>query len=306
MESKFREISDPKSWEKYFKSLLKLHFGQSCVFDIPDEHGGDWGIECYTASGEIYQCYFPTDKPTTSKLYEAQRDKINSDLIKLTDKNAQIFSEIFSSRNIKIKRWILATPIFNTKMLSKYTAKKSQEIRELGLDFIDNDFQIMVQTDEDFEYEKQKLLDCHTYIKVEVEEVSEQDLASWINENVGFMNDLYPKLCKLTDNDIDKINHHKQEISRLYLNFQNTLDVYSNEFPQLHVALIDCINSRKKHLKNRISLLGKKAPPALMEENLERLESDLKSIFPRMLGGHREELCWGAISSWLIECPLRF
>ncbi len=41
----FNEINDPKSWEVYFKSLLKYRYGQENVFDIPDQNEGDWGVE---------------------------------------------------------------------------------------------------------------------------------------------------------------------------------------------------------------------------------------------------------------------
>lgn len=43
MATEFKEINDPKSWEKYFKTLLKYHLGQANVFDIPDQNEGDWG-----------------------------------------------------------------------------------------------------------------------------------------------------------------------------------------------------------------------------------------------------------------------
>ncbi len=43
MTVQFSEINDPKSWETYFKSLLKYRYGQENVFDIPDQNEGDWG-----------------------------------------------------------------------------------------------------------------------------------------------------------------------------------------------------------------------------------------------------------------------
>lgn len=307
MATEFKEINDPKSWEKYFKTLLKYHLGQANVFDIPDQNEGDWGVECYTACGQVFQCYFPDAQHTVTKLYEKQREKINDDLKKLTVTNANVWKEIFINHGIKVKSWVLATPLFNNKMLAKYIAKKTKEVRELNLDFIDENFRVSVQTADDYPVEQQQLANCFTQLRLDVDVISDDDLAEWINENVGFLSDLHPKLVILAENDESEINSQKHVISHFYLNYQNMLDVLSRDYPQIHISVIDCVNARKNSLKQRISFLGKqKAPSTLLEEHIEQLEKDLESVVPNILGGTRTDMCYGVIASWLIECPLRF
>lgn len=303
----FKEINDPKSWEQYFKTLLRYRYGQENVFDIPDQNEGDWGVECYTSCGKVFQCYFPDSNHSVSKLYESQRNKIHNDLKKFTEDNVKIWQDIFDNQGIKVKCWILATPTFNNKLLAQYISKKTKEIRSKNLSFLDGDFRVSVQTDNDYPIEKQTLSSCFTQLRIEVNDISDNELAQWIDENVGFLSDLFPKLEKLADGNNDEIKSHKLAISNFYLTYQNMLDVLQNDYPQIHLSVLDCVNARKNNLKHGIALLGKsKAPATLLEDHIKRLEADLEKVVPNVLGGTRTDMCYGVIASWLIECPLRF
>jgi len=307
MASEFNEINDPKSWEMYFKSLLKYHYGQENVFDIPDQNEGDWGVECYTSCGKVFQCYFPDKNHSVSKLYENQRNKINTDLKKLTVTNAGIWKKTFDNQSIKIKSWVLATPLYNNKLLAQYIAKKTKEIRSLGLDFIDDDFRVSVQTADDYPIEQKNLANCFTQLKIDINEITDEYLVEWIGEKVGFLADLHPKLVILADGDEKAIDNQKLAISNFYLTYQNMLDVLERDFPQIHLTVIDCVNARKQKLKQRISLFSiGKAPSTILEDNIQQLENDLERVMPNFFGGTRSDMCAGVIAGWLIECPLRF
>lgn len=303
----FEEINDPKSWERYFKSLLRYRYGQENVFDIPDQNQGDWGVECYTACGKVFQCYFPDGKHSVATLYKNQREKVHEDLKKLTEDNASIWQEIFDNQGIKVKFWILATPTFSNKLLAQYISKKTKEVREKKLSFIDNDFRVSVHTDDDYPLEKQTISSCFKQLRLDVEQISDDELAQWISENVGFLSDLFPKLEKLTGGNLEEINAQKLAISNLYLTYQNMLDVLKNDYPQIHLSVLDCVSARKNNLKQRIALIGKsKAPAELLADHINQLEKDLERVVPNVLGGTRTDMCYGVIASWLIECPLRF
>ena len=303
----FEEINDPKSWEKYFKSILKYHFGQTDVFDIPDENEGDWGVECYTSCGKVFQCYYPTGHHTVTTLYESQRDKINRDLKKLTEKNVAVWRSIFDNQGILVKSWVLATPRYTNKYLSKYITDKTREVRLKSLPFIDKDFRVSVQTHEDYPLEMQALSSSFKKINVEVDEVSDSELASWIEENVGFLSDLTPKLEKLVGNDESQVNSQKVAISNFFLTYQNMLEVLQKDYPQIHLSVLDCVAARKNNLKRKIALTGiGKAPATILEDEIRELERDLEKVVPNVLGGTRSDLCYGIVAGWLIECPLRF
>ncbi len=115
--------NDPKSWEKYFKDILRKHYGPQNIKDIPDSYGGDFGIECYSLSGaafskHAFQCYLPEQYSDKEKLTKAQQNKIRKDIYKLTIKNLKSFSILF--QDMKISRWILATPEYLDSGMALY------------------------------------------------------------------------------------------------------------------------------------------------------------------------------------------
>ena len=92
--------NDPKSWEKYFKDILRKHYGTSNIKDIPDSYGGDFGIECYSFNGHAFQCYLPEQYSDKKKLTKAQQNKIRNDINKLTVKNIKSFTILFEGMKI--------------------------------------------------------------------------------------------------------------------------------------------------------------------------------------------------------------
>ena len=57
--SSFIENLSPKEWENFCEVMLRQHYGAKNFYPVPDQDGGDLGIEFYTADGTIFQCYYP-------------------------------------------------------------------------------------------------------------------------------------------------------------------------------------------------------------------------------------------------------
>ncbi|MWU82958.1 hypothetical protein GP940_32170, partial [Escherichia coli] len=144
--------SDPKVWEQYFKSIIRLHYKPANCCDLPDSQNGDFGIECYTLSRHVFQCYLPEQSSDIEKLVKAQRKKINNDISKFTTKYKADLELLFG--DTKISRWILATPYSKSAKLTQYCTQKSLRVRELKLPYVADDFQILVQTDSDYVTER--------------------------------------------------------------------------------------------------------------------------------------------------------
>ena len=58
----FVDNLDPKKWEKFCERMLRNHYGNEVFFPVTDEDSGDRGIEFYTNTGLIFQCYYPGKK----------------------------------------------------------------------------------------------------------------------------------------------------------------------------------------------------------------------------------------------------
>ena len=73
---------DGDSWEKFCQVCFKLKYEVDGYQEIPAWQG-DFGIEGFTRTGTLFQCYCPDEDYSGDELYEKQRDKITEDLNKL-------------------------------------------------------------------------------------------------------------------------------------------------------------------------------------------------------------------------------
>ena len=79
---------DPNKWEELIDKLYRIKYKDEGYQYIPARGGGDYGIEGYTETGKVYQCYFPEGEYSPKDLYEKLRDKMSIDLGKI-EKNQQ-------------------------------------------------------------------------------------------------------------------------------------------------------------------------------------------------------------------------
>ncbi|MBT9395062.1 hypothetical protein KLP40_17985 [Hymenobacter sp. NST-14] len=135
-------------WQDYIEDLLHIKYSTDYQ-KVPDKTHGDHGIEGFSTDGKAYQCY---SADGNDNLYEKQRDKITQDIKKLIE-NQKELQKVFG--NTIIHYWVLVVPYFNDKGLIKHATKKAQEIRQLSLKFIADDFKIIIATDNSFWTERQ-------------------------------------------------------------------------------------------------------------------------------------------------------
>jgi hypothetical protein len=147
----------PKEWESHANRLLAEKYTHANYIPIPDHDRGDGGIEGFSLDGHAYQMYCPEGAHTVSKLYEKQRTKMNDDVNKFINNKDNKLAKIFGST--KIKRWILVVPSNQTKDLVMYATKKTNQILEANLDYVDNsDFRVLIWDRTTFEKEERELL----------------------------------------------------------------------------------------------------------------------------------------------------
>ncbi len=293
---------NPKSWENYFKDILRRHYKPSNIKDIPDSYGGDFGIECYSFSGHAFQCYLPEQVSDKGKLTRAQKKKIQDDINKLTIKNVQKFTKLFEG--LKISRWILATPEYRDSDMALYCSTKSAKVRRLGLPYISDDFQILLQTESDYKSEVRALRQDDYLLTLDFTQVNDDEAADWISQNLTFLEKMDLKLPKVVPQE--KISQSKSFLIQKYLGFQNLLDHLKVEWPDIHVKVNELISNRKSYLEARFLTDGSKQPEAVIKSEIENLKGDISREIPTLKQSDLELITWGVVSDWLIRCPLDF
>ncbi|EPU7551873.1 hypothetical protein ACVZJ5_000291, partial [Enterobacter hormaechei] len=295
---------DPKVWEQYFKSIIRLHYKPANCCDLPDSQNGDFGIECYTLSGHVFQCYLPEQSSDIEKLVKAQRKKINNDISKFTTKYKADLELLFG--DTKISRWILATPYSKSAKLTQYCTQKSLRVRELKLPYVADDFQILVQTDSDYVTERALLRRTNYQLNLDLSNATVDNAVAFINENVDFLDKLNLKLPKINPSESVQ-DSYRHFIIQKYLDYQNLIDELKQNWVDIYEVVYKCIQQRETNLVGLSMLTSSSAQPAeKMLKQMEVLKANIEKEIPTLKESDLEKINWGVIADWLIRCPLDF
>jgi hypothetical protein len=294
--------SDPKTWENYCKDILRRFYGPSDMKDIPDAYAGDFGIECYSFSGHAFQCYIPEEILDKGKITKALKVKIMKDIRKLTVTNIGKFEKLFAG--MSINRWILMTPNNFDSEMALYCSAKSVKVRKLGLGYISDDFQIVVQTEDDYKSEVRSLQKEEYQLSLDYKQICTNDAQSWLGENQEFLKHLDRKVPKVTNSE--NVESTKNFLVQKFLEYQNLLDFLMGEFPDIHREIIGIVDNRRSYLESRFLTDADKLPGEVIKSEIKSLREDVKGSVETIKNSDLELIEWGVVSDWLIRCPLDF
>lgn len=163
----YRRAWKGDEWQAFALQLVQLRHGAENVQVVPDAVRGDAGLEFFTTSGCLYQCYAPQEASDVAKAASAMKAKAGTDLPKLAkykDKIEPILSGIVASR------WILLCPFLDNKEVVADVRKRGLAIKSLGLSFLDPGFEALCQCQENFagEIEQLKVLSLGPPLKIDM------------------------------------------------------------------------------------------------------------------------------------------
>lgn len=294
--------TDPKAFERYFKDIVKLHYAPANYRDVPDDQGGDYGIECYTLNGHVFQCYLPEQTSDLAKLVNAQRQKINRDINKLT-RNEKELEKLFGST--KICRWILATSAHKSAEVTSFCAQKSLKVREKGLNFISSDFEILIHTEDDYKIEASRLNSNIYQLNIDFERNTPQGVEGWVDENLTFLDNLERKLPKILGDEARR-KQMRNYLALQYLDYQNLLSRLLQDWADIYETVVKSVQHRQSYLESRFLTSPNLLPNDVIKEELAKLEADIAREVSTLKPADLELIKWGVVSDWLIRCPLDF
>ncbi|PDT10016.1 hypothetical protein CO655_15590 [Rhizobium sp. M1] len=228
------------------------------------------------------------------------KQKATRDLPKLRDKQ-QVIGAILAG--LKCNRWILFCPFLDDKAVIAHVRAKGTEMRKLGLPFLSNDFEALVQSQEDFANEIAQLrrlpIGPELIILPTTDEAvdsKDKELVQTLDEKLGRA---FPKASEAR-----RIGFRETYI-RNHIRRENTLETLKTDHPVLWERAWQTINAEE----NRLELLGAAgttSPSEHLRESLARIEVGLAKDLPSVAHATISDLSAGTLSDWLMRCPLDF
>jgi hypothetical protein len=296
------ESWESQAWEDHGVGLLIQHFGVDCVIRVPDDGGGDGGLDAYTTTGMGYQCYAPENEPLlNSKRATLQKHKIGVDLAKLKDNEDKIKKLLGTT---KLRAWVLLTPVHKSADVISYCNTKAKEVKGWRLSFIENEFHVLVHDLQTFAQEHALL--THQMIYPDVLTAPPPppqaglDFAKATGEHITLMDAKLAKIPGLT-NASARIEHRAALLEGQFLG-DALLDRFRTRMPELATAFQTRFDDARREMV-LASFAG--VGPTGYYLDLKRSLVERFSVYT-LSQENAEHLANKCIADWLQQCPLDF
>ncbi|QTH40897.1 hypothetical protein J4772_25520 [Cohnella sp. LGH] len=298
------------SWEEACQLFLKRKYEAEGYQEMSAHTHGDLGIEGFTRSGTVFQCYCPDEEFESKKLYEAQRDKITTDLNKLSKNKRELIRYL---GGVKIKKWIFLTPIIKNKELISHCQDKASEYRGKSdlFDILDQEFDVFVQ-DEGFFVEELLYVKAILNEKIDINIVapSADEIINWKECEAESVKILFCKISKLfsgSSNADAMTNKYVDLVIRNLIKGQKVMNELRENHPTLLEKVVRIKNSIESHLEQEIFLSTLK-PKQFNKAIQEKYEMALGTeSFSQIISyALQQDVIREAEADWLVRCPLDF
>ncbi|MGL6170564.1 MAG: hypothetical protein ACRC1S_01510 [Vibrio sp.] len=296
-------LLDGDRWERLIQSVFKKRYD---TYQDMVASPGDLGIEGFVLDeGIMIQCYCPDEEYSAGILHEKQRDKMTTDIGKLAKNEKALVKHI---GDCKISQWLFITPRIGKHDIHAHARKKEAEVKEQGLAFIADDFQVLVK---DLDYFIQDIRQlqvvngqqlCFTSAKGEV--IPEPELTTEYDVNIVEKNGVRSSI-----NNVYKPEAHQRlnELTKKqYLKGYEILRRIFNQSPELYERIAKLVNNFEDEVEE-VSMTWEDSPQRLVSSIEEKLIGRFQKD-PHISTIEYEDLVSitkHMVARWIAECPMR-
>lgn len=300
------------AWEELCVKCYRLRYQKEHYTPIPAVQGGDAGIEGFTHSGIVHQCYCPEREYSEDELYEHQRNKLTTDIQKLIS-NGKRLKELGVPI---ISEWHFNIPEYKDSRILKHAQSKQQEVLTAkekdpaSLAHISDDFKILIKVAEDFTPEISRIIRTNlTDMKLNFA-IQHQESPDWSkcdSQKVANIRRKVGAVMHVDENDPD-LNF----VINVYVDYYIAgLEIINNlqlHFPEFYEDLYKLEQSYKREVavKTRMNTnrqLNQNVFDSILGEFQEKLEKDFSKMLTQ---ASIVELKQDLVASWLADCSMEF
>lgn len=293
------DIWDGNEWEAHVFHLLQAEYGAHNVQKVPAKHNGDCGLDYFCLNELlVIQCYALEEPVDVATRADKQKSKITTDIKKFCDPGKGA-AAIFKGH--KIKRWILSVPLHDSKEVVLHAAKKAAEVRAKNLPYVDENFQILIRDRESFDADTwNRRLMLRRQIKPVVAEPTPADVAAVTDGDRSLEGNLRTKLGVrvLDEGDLEDA---VDDALRVFVESENAKEALRSMAPEAYEDVVRLISERLR----RIKMGSGTGSGDRLDAEINGLKESILASVPNLYQGTAETLAFGAVSEWLMRCPLR-
>jgi hypothetical protein len=304
---------DGDSWEELCQSCYRIRYQDQHYTEIPAVQGGDGGIEGFTHTGIVNQCYCHEKNYSDDDLYKHQRIKMTNDINKLlSDK----YKKKLKALGVPIiKEWHFVIPYYKDSRILEHAETKRDEVIKTKennreqYDYIDDHFKVVIKQAEDFKFEISRIIRnsiTDTKLNLDIRNIKILDWSSCDSEKA---NNIKNKV-KAVMGDIEDDEDFKEIVNiyiESYIKGIEILKTLRISFPQMYEDVYSLEQAYKKQVKIKTMMnADKNMNISIFNEILNDFEKQLKESCKYFTLDSIYELKTGIISLWLADCSMKF
>lgn len=302
------------AWEGLCDEWYRDRYQNEGFQKIPSVDGGDAGIEGFTHTGIVYQCYCPERGYTDNELYDHLRKKMTTDINKLVDDN-------YGKRLIElgvppIKEWHFVTPEYRDSKIIKHAKKKTDLV--LGkmyenpdkYSYISDKFKIYIKIAEDFKVEftrsfRRRCTDVKLNLAVKnTTKIDWEKCESEKAENIK-------RKVRAVMGDVPEDDSAYLDVVHSYIKYyMRGLEILANlreTFPVIYEDIQELEAAYKMEVEIRTKInTDRSINRDLFNEIIKEFGDKLEKEFDNLSTFSISELKQDMIGGWLADCSMEF
>ncbi len=294
------EFWDPNEWEAHVLRLLHDQYGAHNVQKVPAKHKGDCGLDYFCLDKlVVYQCYAVQEPVDVASRAAKQKAKVTTDIGKFCDVTkgaAALFA------GYKIKRWILAVPLHDSKDVVAHAMGKTAKVIAKGLPYIDPNFQILVHDREDFDEGSWRLrAQLRKRIRPIVAQPTPEEVTTMIGGEASLADNLRTKLGARFE-QAGALEDAVDGALSTFVQSENAKERLRTMAPDAYELVVSLIAQRLRRIRT-----GSKGTSGVdrLDAEIDALRNSMVQALPNLDASSAELIAFGAVSEWLMRCPLR-
>lgn len=302
---------DGDSWERLCQKCYKLKYSNENYREIPANPGGDAGIEGFTSTGIVNQCYYPEGDYTDEEYYNHLRDKMTTDIHKLLDPDYK--KRLIAFGVPIIKQWHFLIPKYRDNKILNHAKNKADEVKQKRLsdikqyDYISDQFEIVVQEAENLQAEIYQV-SVYDAWKNKLDITTSVKEANWLDCPSEKTDNIKRKIAAIKQvNEDDEIEDMVRIYAEAYIRGIDLMTKLSESYKDLFCDLQLMLKRYKNKVEKKTALNpNSNENYSLFMSILEDFESELDKRFPSLNDNSTTELVEDLIGTWLADCSLKF
>ncbi|MBB6671259.1 hypothetical protein [Cohnella nanjingensis] len=303
-----------EAWEKLCTSCYRMKYQDEHFTEIPAVHGGDAGIEGFTRSGRVYQCYCPEREYSDEELYAHLRDKMTKDINKLVDDE---YAQRLKALGVpQIKEWHFVIPQYKDARIIVHAESKRKEVLEKKkkepkkYEYIAEEFVVVIKQAEDLKIEISKIIRTNlTDMQLNLA-IYHMPNPEWSKCDSEKINNIKRKV-KAVMGDVDESDPDYIDIVNMYVDsYIKGIELFKLlrvSYSEIYEDIYQLEQSYKKQviIKTKMNM-DRSINAKLFNEILDDLQDRLEQQFKYLTLASVMELKTDIISGWLADCSMQF